>query len=451
MNRDLFNQKKKLSEMPDNPDATWADDVSFDTLEKKIRESKKATLFALRPLDDKTWRKEKALEREAAKSASKAKGDGNAALKSPKTKGEEYAESKKFPKKFVIFMSVWSASLILLISAFLFFFYKFLEDYEKVYNESLPYHVMDDFLGNFEPVNIDYIYSGITEKPEICEFETEENVKNYLNRLLDSKEISYVEDRDSTEKTPVFLLTADNYVFGKVSMVQGEDKRNYDLPKYRINKFEMYCEPEWNVSIKSYDNCVVYVNGIALNDSYLYRTDPNKETHFEDYVELPDEKYYKISSLYERPDIRVINEFNQEVIPEVNNTTGVFETPFSAPEEIENEMIDFAKDAVSVYAQVVCREINDSALDRIFIKNSMIAKEIKQNSGNLKYFPSHVTNETEDEIIEFIPYREDAFYCEIKHVQHMVIYGARPRDVETDARIYCCRENGEWKVYTMLF
>ena len=53
MNRDLFNKKKRMSEMNDNTDPDWAEDVSFSSLEKKIKDSKKATLFALRPLDEK--------------------------------------------------------------------------------------------------------------------------------------------------------------------------------------------------------------------------------------------------------------------------------------------------------------------------------------------------------------------------------------------------------------
>ena len=42
MNRDMFNEKKKLSNM-DTPDASWAEDVSFKSLEKKIKDSKKAS------------------------------------------------------------------------------------------------------------------------------------------------------------------------------------------------------------------------------------------------------------------------------------------------------------------------------------------------------------------------------------------------------------------------
>ena len=53
MNRDLFNEKKRLSKLNEENDSSWAKDISFNTLEKKIIEDKKATEYALRPLDEK--------------------------------------------------------------------------------------------------------------------------------------------------------------------------------------------------------------------------------------------------------------------------------------------------------------------------------------------------------------------------------------------------------------
>ena len=61
MNRDLFNEKKKLSNV-DNPDTSWAEDVSFKSLEKKIKESKKASEKAFLSLDGK---EEKEITRKA--------------------------------------------------------------------------------------------------------------------------------------------------------------------------------------------------------------------------------------------------------------------------------------------------------------------------------------------------------------------------------------------------
>ena len=443
MNRDMFNEKKKLSNM-DTPDASWAEDVSFKSLEKKIKDSKKASEKAFLSLDGKE-------EKELRKRREKIQAEKREAIKEAKEESEAPIKAKKSKKGFIIFIAVWAAILLTVIGVLLYKFYFFLGDYEEVYQASLPYHVMDDFFEMFDPLDFDSIYAAVSDKPEINEFETGKNVENYYSKLLEGKEIAYVEATESTDKNPVYHITADNYIVGQVNLIQTDEKRKYDLPVYRVESFDMYSDAEFSVNIQAYTDCEVYVNDIKVSPEYVTRLDLNKEKHFEGFTELPLKKYYQISGFYEKPSVKVVNGYGQEIIPTLNNNTGVYETPVSAPKEVEEEMKAFATEAVHTYAQVVCREINDSALDKIFTKNNMIVSEIKSNSGNLKYFPNHTTESVEDKIIEFIPYSSEAFYCEIEHTQHMLIYGVRPRDVVTDARFYYYKEDGEWKVCAMVF
>ena len=443
MNRDMFNEKKKLSNM-DTPDASWAEDVSFKSLEKKIKDSKKASEKAFLSLDGKE-------EKEIRKRREKKQAEKREAAREAVKEAEAPVKAKKSKKGFIIFIAVWAAVLLTVIGVLLYRFYFFLGDYEKVYQASLPYHVMDDFFEMFDPLDYDSIYAAVSDKPEINEFETGKNVENYYSKLLEGKEIAYVEATESTDKNPVYHITADNYIVGQVNLIQTDEKRKYDLPVYRVDSFDMYSDAEFSVNIQAYTDCEVFVNDIKVSPEYVTRLDLNKEKHFEGFTELPLKKYYQISGFFEKPSVKVVNGYGQEIIPEINNNTGVYETPISAPKEVEEEMKAFATEAVHTYAQVVCREINDSALDKIFTKNNMIVSEIKSNSGNLKYFPNHTTESVEDKIIEFIPYSNDAFYCEIEHTQHMLIYGVRPRDVVTDARFYYYKENGEWKVCAMVF
>ena len=443
MNRDMFNEKKKLSNM-DTPDASWAEDVSFKSLEKKIKESKKASEKAFLSLDGKE-------EKELKKRRERKQAEKREAIKEAKEEAEAPKKAKKSKKGFIIFVAVWAAVLLTVIGVLLYKFYFFLGDYEEVYQASLPYHVMDDFFEMFDPLDFDSIYAAVSDKPEINEFETGANVENYYSKLLEGKEIAYVEASESTDKNPVYHITADNYIVGQVNLVQTDDKRKYDLPTYRVESFDMYSDAEFSVNIQAYTDCEVYVNDIKVSPEYVTRLDLNKEKHFEGFTELPLKKYYQITGFFEKPTIKVVNGYGQTISPTLNNNTGVYETPISAPKEVEEEMKAFATEAVHTYAQVVCREINDSALDKIFTKNNMIVSEIKSNSGNLKYFPNHTTESVEDKIIEFIPYSSEAFYCEIEHTQHMLIYGVRPRDVVTDARFYYYKEDGEWKVCAMVF
>ena len=122
INRNQFNKEvNKQLHQNDSVDTEWSGDVSFSSLDKKIKENHKASQNAFRPLD------EKKAEKIKVKKSKKSKSD----------------------KAFPIFMIVWCSLLILAIGGFLYKFYNFLEDYEKVYQDSLPYHEMDEFLNVF--------------------------------------------------------------------------------------------------------------------------------------------------------------------------------------------------------------------------------------------------------------------------------------------------------------
>ncbi len=441
MDRELFNAKKKMSKMDNPNDASWAQDVSFSTLEKKITDSKKATEFALRPLSDNgSFR--------SGKSRTKTK---EKAGKEAQAQAFDYSSIKKGRRAFLIFLAVWCTILITGIAIFLIRFNAFLTDYEAVYQASLPFHTMDDIMAAFNSRDAAKIYGLISEKPEITNFESEENVENYISKLIGEKELAYTEAKESSDKNPVYYVTADNYIVATVYLKMSDGKRDHDLPIYETDKIEVYTEPEWNVKIKAADNCKIYVNDVELSKDYVYRTEESEEKHFADFTTLPSTKYYEVDNLYEQPSVRAVNSFGLEVEPELNSSTGVYEVPFLVDKDTENEMIEFAKHAVDVYTKVVCRELGDNSLDAVFTKDNLIVKEIKSNRSSLAYFPRHTTPEVEDKILEFIPYSEDAFFCDIEHTQHMLIYGVRPQDYVTNARFYYYKENGSWKVCALVY
>lgn len=445
MNRDLFNANKKMNDMQNVADPNWAGDVAFTSIESKINADKEATKYALRPLSDDGKVSKKPKKKQKKKGA-----------ETPVTKNSnvDYSSEDRprfFSKGYVLFLSISSAILIIAITAFIIRFNIFLKDYEREYQASLPYHVMDDFITVFDSEDYVAVYDAMTEKEEPGKYETVENIASYLKEMTTDKEVTYVESNDFTDKTPSYHIVADNYIIGEVTLSQEENKRSYKLPNYVLDSFTMYTDAQWSASVKTYDGCKVYINDVEVTSDAIYRRDESSEKHFEGFTELPEDLYYKVEGLYEKPEIKVIDNYNQEAELTLNTTTGIYETKFSVPKEVEDEMIDFAKEAVGTYASVICREINDSSLDKYFTKGNTIVKEIKSNSGNLKYFPNHTTKEVEDKVVEFIPFSDDAYYCEIEHTQHMMLYGSRPKDVVTDTKFYYVKEDGKWKVCAITF
>lgn len=401
-------------------DDEWAKDVHFSSLEKEIEEKKEASMDAFRSLEESTSR------------FGKRKPD-------------------KRSKSFLIFYICYITALSLIIGILLYKFYYFLEDYEKVYQESLPYHQMDEFMTVFSAKDPGMILSSITETPDVSIFETDTNVENYIDYLLNEKEISYFEANDSTDKTPKYNITADGYIIGAASFAQKEEKRAHDLPIYELSNFEFYTDPSYSVYVKAPDTYSVLVNGVKVSPEYIVRIDVNKDEGFKEFVSLPTTKFYKVSDLYEKPKVSVITPSGEEFEPVLNTSTGIYEADYRVSEELKKEMLDYTTKSVDIYARVMSRELGSNALDDIFIKNHPFIKAIKSNASQFEWFPNHKTQSTDDTIREFIPYTENAFYVEIKHVQHTLKYGAIPTDIPLLAQIYYVKENDEWKICTINF
>lgn len=409
-------------------DSEWASDVPYLTLEDRIDETQKASREAFKPLSE-------------SGNESSEKSD-----KSKKSRKKQKSPSlKKGRRNFIIFLAVWLSTLIIVVAGGLLYFYRFLENYEAVYQDSLPYHTMDSFMTIFDG-DTSGIYNSITNKPKTTDYETKDNVIGYISTLLEGKEFEYQEATESTDKIPVYNITADGYIIGKMTLKQSPIKREYDLPYYEEGTFEFYTDPGRSISVKVPETCQVYLNDVLISPGTLYQVDTVKIPYFEDYTTLPVMKSYKVSNLYEEPKLTIISSYGEELNPEFNSSTGVYEVPYCVSSETEEEMLEFAKSAVKTYTQVITREVDNSSLYGIFTKDNEIVKSIIANDSSFKWFPNHKTTDIEDEIIEFTPYNEDAFYCEIKHTQHMLIYGVRPSDEVTDTRFYYVRENGNWKI-----
>lgn len=427
---------------PTTTDSEWAKDVPFTNLDKEIREKKEASMDAFKSLE------------ESAKIGSSVNAEDSLENTDvQKDKKRQKSVPKKGRKTFTVCLLVYLAVLSGTIAFLLYRFYVFLEDYENVYNESLPYHEMDDFMETFYANDYASVKDNITNQPEISEFESDENVINYISVLMANKEAEYFEASDSTERNPKYSITADGYIVGDVTFKESEAKRKYDLPIYELSDFEFYTDPSYCAFIKIPDNCTVFINDVKVNSDYIIRTDSNdsENEYFKGFDTVPLTEYYMVDNLYEKPQIKVTNSFGMEFEPTLNTETGIYEADYVAPKEVEDEMLEFAKKSVDTYAKVMSRELNSGALDSIFIKGHPFVKAIKSNESQFEWFPNHSTQGTDDTIREFIPYTENAFYVEIEHVQHTLKYGVVPTDIPLLAEIYYVKEDGDWKISTINF
>ena len=425
----------------------WADDVSLVYPEGSWRpDDGELTTLSIsdHPQEDTTPGKKDCPAEDISKTNS-AQSSGTDASKQTSGKKTHY---------FRTFMILWLGTLSIVIAMALGYFYDFLDSYERTYQASRPYHMMDDILISFQNMDMDTIYKMQTVLPSITEFETEENVKSYMTTLLDGKTISYEKTTYYNEDFPEYKILADGYVIATVALRKSQtDHLEYDFPVWYVSSFEFYTQPLEEFRIQVPETYTVYINGVELTEDYFVsRTLPEENRFVETYASIPYVNNYYGCNLYEVPVITAVNSSGTEYMVLPEETTGDYIIPFPTDCPEAEEMKEFAINAVTTYANYISNDTPDNALDPFFPSGSEMLRLIKANTSR-KYYMSHHTPEIQNiEVRDFIIYSDDIFYCEVYLEQSMKLsWGGEPEIVPTDGHFYFVRIDGEWKVSSIAY
>lgn len=371
-------------------------------------------------------------------------------------KEESPTSTNEKPKThyFRTFLIIWLGTIAIVIAYALGYFYDFLDSYEQAYQASRPYHTMDDVMQYFYEMDMDTVYQMQTSLPEITQFETEDNVREYMADLLDGKIITYENTAYYNDDFPEYHILADGYVVATVALRKSQtDHMDYDFPVWYVSSFEFYTQPLEEFKIEVPENFSVYVNGIELTNSYyVNRTSPDENRFVEPYTVLPDMETYYGNGLYLEPTVTVINNFGTEYVVLPIEDTNEYIIPYPSDCGEAEEMQAFAVEAVTTYANYISNDTPANALDPYFPADSILLPLIKANTSR-QYYTSHYTPEIQNvEIRDFIVYDEDTFYCEVYLEQSMVLsWGRDPEIVPTDGHFYFVRIDGEWKVSSIAY
>ncbi len=428
---------------------SWADDVSLLYPEKGWKPDEgELTMLEIEGVNSPPKQKVRTTpsEKEKTTDSKDAVKESNA----PSPGADRIPFLKRKAKPFSVFLLAWLGTLSITIAVALGYFYNFLEAYENAYQASRPYHDMEEIVSLLESRDYDTLYHMLTMKPEIGEFETFDNVKNYFNLLLEGTQLDYQPSQNYSEDFPEYHITANGYIVGTLALRKSQtDAHEYNFPKWYISSFELYSEPQYDFRILAPSNCSISINGIPLSDSYRYSMGESYDaaSYVSDYVTLPTMERYKIDGLYEAPVITAYNSFGEETEVTFNSRTGFYEVSFGVDSANASSMQAFAIETVSAYANYISNDLPDDGLDAYFVEGSEILYMIKAGTSR-QYFAAHTSSEIQNaEVVDFVVYSQDCFYCEVHLEQCLDLsYYSEPEIIPVVGRFYFVRIDGEWKV-----
>ncbi|MBR6094513.1 MAG: hypothetical protein IKP92_05785 [Lachnospiraceae bacterium] len=348
---------------------------------------------------------------------------------------------------FWVFIGIWFFFLILAVVLFDGKFYQYLTSYEAEYQASLPEHVAEKIVSMVVKNDMASIHNLQTEKPAITEFETEENLYHHMSSLVDGKSIAFSKTSDYTPDSPEYYITADRYIVAKLKLKKSETQtRPYKLPVWEAELFEFYTDAQHEVRFRCPSGYKVTVNGHDVSASYAYNSEKAKgEEYFKDDVVLPEIKTYLIKGLYEEATVEAVSSDGTKIKPAFDSSLGMYKVPFTVSSEKEEEMKAFMEKASLAYIQYVANDATQAAASPYFMPGTNYLQMVEYGTSR-QYYPWHRIKSEECEIIEFNPYDEDHFYCQMNVNQMLLLYGTQEKEMITECRFYCKRTADGFKI-----
>ncbi len=439
-----MNDKEQLSEqftglisMDIDLDDGWADDVPLVYPENSWKpDDNELTIVEIEPKNSKKKKKKKKQNENLEELIER----------------ETTLERKRTIKPFRMFMICWLGLLSIVIAVALGLFYDFLEDYENSYQASRPYHSMDELMTYFDTNNLDVICNMMTSQPVINEYESIINVKNYISSLIEGKQIEYKEASNFSNENPHYVITADGYVIADVVLRKNpEVTLSHNFPTWYISSFDFYTEPPYSVRIEYPENYTPYINGIILNDEYVYEDNIVLEEAeiFGDYAALPTMRKAYITGFYEQPALSAISCFGTECSVVFSDEKNIYEIPFVESEEAY-DVQQFAAEAVAQYAMYTSNDTAADALDDYFVPDSEILNLIKMNTSR-EWFTGHSGAYTDNATVtQFTMFTPEAAHCVIDLEQHMIVYG-QDTIIPVHGDFYLVKTQDGWKVCMVMY
>ena len=354
------------------------------------------------------------------------------------------------------FMFLWTLACIGVLAVVLDYFYCFLTDYQKVYEETRPKLAMDEIFTKFDEADVDWILENVDPIP-FSELEEEETVRKYVLEYIQGKKVSYTTKAgEHIEERPVYVVTVAGEPFAVVRLEKKEETAEYGHPLWQLREVEIFVEPTINRSVVAPENASVYVNGILLSEDYVIETVKKNEhsayyAEFSELVSLPGYKTYEMKDLFEEPEVYIENMLGEPMEVVFDEKEKTYRTDFGGSEAIQKEVRDYTIQFLKDYALHVTNDLKAWELDKYFTADSALLKGIKEYPP--QWYDDHMPPEFKnEEVKEFILYTENAFSTRVYLEQYIYVpFSNRIEMLVTDMNVFYVKVDGEWKVSGIAF
>ncbi len=263
----------------------------------------------------------------------------------------------------------------------------------------------------------------------VSAFEKEDVFASYMESKVGSSPLSYMETsaglsgdhkyivRLGEEKIATFRLTAPN--------------KDADIPDWELSTVELFFDQAESVTVEKLPGQTVYINGIALDDTYTTRIISTKaEAYLPEGVHGYQAVQQYVDGLLQTPTVTIQDAGGNPVELE-QDSNGIWKPKSSATAMTEEEK-SLILAAAKADAQYAIRAISKSQLGKYFDASSQVYTDIINTAAFLQSYQSYSFVEDQFQVEHFYRYNENLFSATVRLQMDLIRSNGTTKEIRTD-------------------
>ena len=253
-----------------------------------------------------------------------------------------------------------------------------LKDWLIEYEASQPNHKRDQVYAElFENPDWKKIYTlaGL----ESNTFENADTFAAYMNAKVGSQKLTCLETSAGLSGDKKFIIRLGSEKIASFTLTAAVQIPENEIQSWALGTLEVFYTANKSVTVEKFPGCTVYINGVALDDSYTIRTVATvAEGYLPEGVHGFRLEQQQVTGLLADPTVTVKDASGAEVPVIRNPETGVYEVTITA-DAASTEEKELALNATKAYAEYMIGKSTLGNVQKHFDKNSQFYKTISRS------------------------------------------------------------------------
>ena len=361
----------------------------------------------------------------------------------------EQTEKKKLLRKPRVSTIVFYSIYVLLIVAFFVGINALLsplEDWLVRYEASQPEQKCQEiFTSLFTDPDWEQLYTiaGI----EDTTYEDSKTFAAYMEKLSAGKAFTYVETSAGLSGDHKYIIKLDGKKIGTFTLTGGADSQA-EIPQWELGKVEFNLTRTESVQIEKLPGYTVYINGVALDDSYTVRKiSTGADKYLPEGLHGFRYEIQSISGLLVAPEVTVSDQNGNSVPLTYDEESNLYAIPRVTMEMTENEQA-YVKNTLETFAKYMIKAASLTQLKNCCVPNAAVYTTISKidrwMQDYLKYEISPITYSN------FYRYSDTLFSVRAAMTNSVTRKDGSVKDYEMDYTLFfSMAANGKWLLSDM--